>query len=113
MFDTSVPSVGPSIVVAAAVASPAPLATDASTKARVRDAFAQLPPGQSEPKVSEPKASGPKASDPKTAAMAAVEPGKGELKPQSKRKVARARPAGRPVMLVAQQPHYGLFDTTW
>jgi len=45
------------------------------------------------------------------------EPGKGELKaepkPQPKRKVAKARPAGRPVMLVAQQPHYGLFDTTW
>jgi hypothetical protein len=103
VFDTSVPSVGPSTVVAVAVASPAPLATDASTKARVRDAFAQLPPGQSEPK----------ASGPKTAAMAAVEPGKGELKPQPKRKVARARPAGRPVMLVAQQPHFGFFDTTW
>jgi hypothetical protein len=108
VFDTSVPSVAPSTVVAAAVAPPAPPAMDASIKTRVREAFAQLPPGQSES-----KASGPKASDPKPAAMAAVEPGKGELKPQPKRKVARARPAGRPVMLVAQQPHYGLFDTTW
>jgi hypothetical protein len=101
----------------AALAAPAASPTaDASVKARVREAFAQLPPGQSEAKVSEPKASDPKASEskasgPKTAAMAAVEPGKAELKP--KRKVARAHPAGRPVMLVAQQPHYGLFDTTW
>jgi hypothetical protein len=42
--------------------------------------------------------------------------------PQPKRKVARAHPApqyqyggpqfGRP-MMVAQQPHFGLFNTTW
>ena len=121
VFDTSVPSMAPSTVVAALAAPAASPTRDASAKARVREAFAQLPPGQSEAKVSEPKASDPKASDPKaseskasgpkTAAMAAVEPGKAELKP--KRKVARAHPAGRPVMLVAQQPHYGLFDTTW
>jgi len=109
VFDTSVPSVAPSTVVAAVAAPAAPPTRDASAKARVREAFAQLPPGQSEAKVSEPKASEFKASGPKTAAMAAVEPGKAELKP--KRKVARAHPAGRPVMLVAQQPHYGLFDT--
>jgi hypothetical protein len=106
VFDTNVPSVAPSTVVAAVV-PPAP-ATDASVKARVREAFAQLPPGQSE-------AQAPVAKNPgvKTAATAAVEPGKVEVKPQPKRKVARARPAGRAVMLVAQQPHYGLFDTTW
>lgn len=108
VFDTNVPSVAPSAVVAAVAAPAAPPTRDASAKARVREAFAQLPPEQSEAKVSESKASGTK-----TAAMAAVEPGKGELKPQPKRKVARAHPAGRPVMLMAQQPHYGLFDTTW
>jgi hypothetical protein len=108
VFDTSVPSVASSTVVAAVVAPSAPPVADASAKTRVRDAFAQLPPGQSEPKASESKASGSK-----TAAMAAVDPGKAELKPQPKRKVARARPAGRPMMLVAQQPHYGLFNTTW
>jgi hypothetical protein len=96
VFDTNVPSVAASTVVATVAAPSVPATTDASAKARVREAFAQLPP-----------------SGPKTAAIAAVEPGKGELKPQPKRKVARARPAGRPVMLMAQQPHYGLFDTTW
>jgi len=106
VFDTSIPSVAPVKVAAAAAVPPAPpTAAEISAKARVRDAFAQLPPGQAEPKPS----SGAK--------MAVGEPGKGELKaepkPQPKRKVAKARPAGRPVMLVAQQPHYGLFDTTW
>ncbi|MBP0112374.1 MULTISPECIES: hypothetical protein [Bradyrhizobium] len=35
---------------------------------------------------------------------------------QPRRKIVRARPApqpGRPMMLVAQQPHFGLFNTTW
>jgi len=104
VFDTSVPSVAPSTVVAAVVPSAPPAIANASAKARLREAFAQLPPGQSEPKP---------MSGAKIAAVAAGEPGKGELKPQPKRKVARARPAGRPVMLVAQQPRFGLFDTTW
>jgi hypothetical protein len=35
---------------------------------------------------------------------------------QPKRKIVRTQPApqpGRPMMLVAQQPHFGLFNTTW
>jgi hypothetical protein len=47
------------------------------------------------------------------AALPAAEVGKIAVKPQPKRKVARARPATRPVLLVAQQPRFGLFDTTW
>jgi hypothetical protein len=107
VFDTTIPSAPVKIAAEAPPLAP-PTAAEISAKARVRDAFAQLPPGQAEPKPS---------SGTKIAAMAVGEPGKGELKvepkPQPKRKVAKARPAGRPVLLVAQQPHYGLFDTTW
>jgi hypothetical protein len=104
VFDTTIPSVAP-VTVAAAQATPvAPAISEASAKARVREAFAQIPSGQS----------GPKQAGAKVAAMPAGEPNKAELKqPQAKRKVAKVRPAGRPVMLVAQQPHFGLFDTTW
>jgi hypothetical protein len=52
------------------------------------------------------------SAEPTKAELNKTEP-KADLKLQPKRKVAKARPAGRPVMLVAQQPHYGLFDTTW
>jgi hypothetical protein len=66
---------------AVAPAQPAATVTEISPKARVREAFAQLP-------------------EPKTAS-----------KPPAKRKVAaRPRTAG-PVMMVAQQPHFGPFAT--
>jgi hypothetical protein len=104
VFNTNLPPIAP-VTVAAATAAPAvlPAIAEMSVKARVREAFAQLPPGQAEPK--QPGS--------KVAAMAAGEPSKAELKPQPKRKIAKARPVSRPVMLVAQQPHFGLFDTTW
>jgi hypothetical protein len=104
VFDTNVPTIAPLIVARAAMAAPAPATiAEASTKVRVRDAFAQLPPGQAEPKQ----------AGSKVAAMAPGEANKAELKLQPKRKIAKARPVARPVMLVAQQPHVGLFDTTW
>jgi hypothetical protein len=111
VFDTTIPSIAPVAVAAAQAAPVAPAIAEASAKARVREAFAQLPSGQSEPKQAGAKV----AAATKVAAMPAGEPNKAELKqPQPKRKVAQARPAaGRPVMLVAQQPHFGLFDTTW
>jgi hypothetical protein len=104
VFDTSMPAIAP---VAVASSAPAPVAAaDIAAKARVREAFAQLP--------ELPTA----AAEPKT-----PEPAKLEAKPQPKRKVAKARSAPRspmlgaqqprPLMLVAQQPHFGLFDTTW
>jgi hypothetical protein len=62
-----------------------PASAEASPKARVREAFAQFAP-------SEPK--------------------KPEAKPQRKRKIAKAR-VTPPTMLVAQQPRFGLFETTW
>jgi hypothetical protein len=109
VFDTTIPSIAPVTVAAAQAAPVAPAIAEASAKARVREAFAQIPSGQSE------QAGAKVAAATKIAAMPAGEPNKAELKqPQPKRKVAKARPAaGRPVMLVAQQPHFGLFDTTW
>ena len=88
---------------------PQPAIADASGRARVREAFAQV-----QPALSEQKQAGQKQPvDSKVAAMAAATPGKAEVKPQPKRKVARARPAGHPMMMVAQQPHFGFFDSTW
>jgi hypothetical protein len=106
VFDTSMPATAP-VAVAGNAAAPAPVATaDIPAKARLREAFAQLPA----PRTA--------AAEPKT-----PEPTKPEARPQPKRKVARARTAPRspmlvaqqprPLMLVAQQPHFGLFDNTW
>jgi hypothetical protein len=104
VFDTSVPTVTPVTIAQAAIAHPAEVAATAP-KARLREAFAQLTPAESkigagqqakiEPKI-EPTA--PKAAD---------------ARPQPKRKVAKARAPSHPLMLVAQQPHFGLFDSTW
>jgi len=97
VFDTRVPAITPATVVALAakpaVPAPAPVA-DASAKARVMDAFAQLEPAQLP--LSEPKQLAPAA------------PKKPEAKPQPKRKVAKSR-VGPPVILVAQQPRFGFF----
>jgi hypothetical protein len=85
VFDTNMPSVAP-VTVASNAAAPAVSAD----KARVREAFAQLPAPQAV--VAEEKA--PEAKP-----------------PQRKRKVARARAPQRPLMVAAQQPHFGFFDT--
>lgn len=101
VFDTNMPAMAP-VAVASNAAAPV-AAADIAAKARVREAFAQLPEPQ-------------KAAEPKT-----PEPAKLEAKQQPKRKVAKARTGPRspvlvaqqprPLMLVAQQPHFGLF--TW
>ncbi|MGY8638812.1 hypothetical protein RAD15_40730 [Bradyrhizobium sp. 14AA] len=108
VLDTTQPTIAAPAVKTAAVAAPQPPVQDGvsptlaemSAKARVRETFAQFTPA-------------PKAD---AAARAPVQP---------KRKVARAHPSpqygapqyggpqyGRP-MMVAQQPHFGLFNTTW
>jgi hypothetical protein len=94
VLDTNQPTIAAPVVKTAAVAAPQPTAqadplADLSAKSRVRETFAQLMP----------------KADAKAQAPA-----------QPKRKVVRARPApqrGQPMMLVAQQPHFGLFNTTW
>jgi len=109
VLDTSQPTIAAPAVKTAAVVVPQPpvqadVLAEMSAKARVRETFAQFTPGSQ-------------------ADAAAVK--KTDAKPQQappKRKVARAHPApqyqyggpqyGRP-MMVAQQPHFGLFNTTW
>ena len=99
VFDTSQPTIAP--VTVAKAADPVAFSavtvtvTVASPKARVREAFAQLPLSEQIP------------------AVAPV-----EVKPQPRHKVAKARPAQQPpaqqpMIRVAQQPHFGLFGNTW
>lgn len=101
VFDTSVPAVKPVVV---AEGQPAPQAAPAP-QARVREAFAQIMPPVADVKTA-----------PRVEVKAEVKPdqtvAKAEAKPQPKRKVAKARPS-RPLMLVAQQPRVGFFDSTW
>ena len=92
VFDTSIPTIVPATVVAAA---PAPTQTaknetraavpadvaDAGTRMTARDAFAQLTP------------SDPKKTDPK---------------PRQKRKIAKRHVAPAPIQ-IAQRPQFGLF----
>jgi hypothetical protein len=114
VLDTSQTTVvSPAAVTLAAVVAPQPPAqagtspalSELSAKARVRDTFAQFGP-------TDPKGD---TTSVKTAEAKPVVPA------QPKRKVARrsaptyyyAQPMfGRP-MRVAQQPHFGFFNTTW
>jgi hypothetical protein len=99
VFDTSVPAVTTPTVAQAAVVPPTVVAA-IPPKARVREAFAQFRPSESELKADQAAKNQP------------TEPKAADARPQPKRKIAKARPS-RPLMLVAQQPHFGLFDTTW
>ncbi len=100
VLDTSHPTIVPPTMQTASVAAPQPAlraesssvpSSEMSAKAQVREAFAQVAPK-------------PEAATVK----------KAEARP--KRKIARNRPyygpPGRP-MVVAQQPHFGLFNMTW
>jgi hypothetical protein len=104
VLDTSQPTiVPPAVQTAAVVTAPqqsgrtnaSPELTEMSAKARVRETFAQFVA----------KGEGPSA---KPQAQAPAQP---------KRKVVRTRsvppPGSRPMFMVAQQPHFGLFNMTW
>jgi hypothetical protein len=105
VLDTSRPTiVPPAVKVAEATQPPAQSAASEpdqmSAEARVRETFAQFVPPHGKTDVK---------SD-----AAAVK--KAEVKSSTKRKVARAHslpPRGQPMILVAQQPHFGLFNMTW
>jgi hypothetical protein len=104
VFDTSMPTVKPAVL---AEAQPAPQVVPAP-KARVREAFAQFTPPVSKADVK---------IDAKIEVKTDVKPDQAVAKvadagPQPKRKVAKPRPS-RPLVLVAQQPHVGWFDSTW
>jgi hypothetical protein len=84
VFDTNLPTIVPAQ--AAEITGSVPAATnvaEVSAKSRALDSYAQLKP---------------------------AEPSKPELKPQRKRKIAKTRVAP-PVMMVAQQPRFGFFNT--
>jgi len=105
VLDTSQPTIAAPVVKTADAPSQADVLADLAAKARVRDTFAQFNPATD--------AAAAKKVDAKPQAQVAQ-----TQTPQAlpKRKVARAHPApqrGQPMMLVAQQPHFGLFNTTW
>jgi hypothetical protein len=85
VFDTNLPTIVPPQTVA--VSAPAPTrVADISAKSRALQSFAELKP--SEPKNPEPK-------------------------PVHRRRIAKVRVAP-PMVMVAQQPRFGLFDNnTW
>lgn len=101
VLDTNQPTIAAQVVKTAAAAAPQSTAqadalADMSAKAKVRETFAQLTPAD---------AAAAKKADARPQALA-----------HPRRKIVRVRPApqhGQPMMLVAQQPHFGLFNMTW
>ncbi|MDE5441294.1 hypothetical protein GWG65_07470 [Bradyrhizobium sp. CSA207] len=110
VLDTTQPTIAAPVVNMAAVVAPrqpvqADVLAEMSAKARVRETFAQFT--QTVPKAD---AASAKKTDARPQALAQAP------QAQPRRRVARMHPApqpGRPMMMVAQQPHFGLFDTTW
>jgi hypothetical protein len=120
VLDTSQPTIAAPVTKTAAVAAPQPPVHDAaspalaemSAKARVRETFAQFTPNLKVDTASARKAE----AKPQVQAQQAQAQIPQAAPAQPKRKVARAHPVpqrGQPMMLVAQQPHFGLFNTTW
>lgn len=111
VLDTNQPIIAAPVVKTAAAAASqataqADVLADMSAKARVRETFAQFTPNDA---IAAKKAdAGPQPQVAQTQTPQAPA--------QPKRKVARTHQAqqrGQPMMLVAQQPHFGLFNTTW
>lgn len=100
VFDTSLPTIKPAVAAVITAAAPAAEATGSLQKADVRDAFAQLTPAS------------PNGGLKAEASVKQVATKAQEARRHAKRKVAKARPS-RPMILVAQQPQFGLFDSTW
>jgi hypothetical protein len=122
VLDTSQPTIAAPVMKTAAVAAPQPQVHDAaspvlaemSAKARVRETFAQFTPNLKVDTASARKAEA--KPQVQTQLAQAQLPQVSPAQAQTKRKVVRAHPApprGQPMMLVAQQPHFGLFNTTW
>ena len=123
VLDTSQPAIAAPAAKTAAVVVPQPpvqadVLAEMSAKARVRETFAQFTPATKADTAAarktdvRPQAQA-QAQIAQTQAPQAEAP---QIQVQPKRKVARTHPApqpGRPMMLVAQQPHFGLFNTTW
>jgi hypothetical protein len=109
VFDTSLPTIKPAAVAEVVPAAwPAMETAAAQQKAAVRDAFAQLTPAAPNSGLKTEASVKQAASKVQDKVQDKVQ----EARPHAKRKVAKARPS-RPMILVAQQPHFGLFDSTW
>jgi hypothetical protein len=94
--------VPPKVAAVVAPASAPAVTAEMSAKARVREAFAQLPPGED---VSEPKMD-------QMARVVVPAPQMYKVVRQAPKRVAAPRPyAPRPLAMVAQQPHFGSFQT--
>ena len=120
VLDTSQPVIAAPVVKTAAVTpsqSPvqADVLADMSAKARVRETFAQFTPaGTKADAASARKIDGKAQAQAQIAQTQTQAPQQVQVQPRHR--VARAHPAqqrGQPMMLVAQQPHSGLFNTTW
>ena len=119
VLDTTQPTIAAPAVQTAAVVPPqppvqeglSPALAELSAKTRVRETFAQFTP----PKADTAAARKPEAKPQGSQALGSQAQA-APVQAQPRRRVARAHPAppqGRPMMLVAQQPHFGLFNTTW
>lgn len=113
VLDTSQPTIAAPVTQTAAVAAPQPTAqadplADMSAKTRVRETFAQFTP--------KGDVAAARKVDAKAQVAQTTQAPQVQAPAQPRRKMARAHPApqrGQPMMLVAQQPHFGLFNTTW
>jgi cytoskeletal protein RodZ len=120
VLDTSQPTLAAPAVKIAAVAAPqppvesmSPALTEISAKARVRETFAQFTPAAKADTAAVKKTEAKTQIQPQVQAQA--QPPQTPAQ-QPKRKVARTHPVpqqGRPMMVMAQQPHFGFFNSTW
>ncbi|BAM89073.1 signal peptide [Bradyrhizobium oligotrophicum S58] len=85
---------------------PAPVAAAEPAKNSARDAYAQMTAAVDASQSSAVAKAGEKPHVTKLSDTAKPVDAK-------KRKTAKVHPPGKPMLLVAQQPHFGLFDSTW
>ncbi|WP_027567450.1 hypothetical protein [Bradyrhizobium sp. URHA0013] len=125
VLDTSQPTLAAPAVKIAAVAAPqppvesmSPALAEISAKARVRETFAQFTPAAKADTAAVKKTEARTQIQPQVQAQAQPAPTQSSQlsAQQPKRKVARTHPVpqqGRPMMVMAQQPHFGFFNSTW
>ncbi|MCK1652134.1 hypothetical protein IVA88_11895 [Bradyrhizobium sp. 149] len=126
VLDTSQPTLAAPAGKIAAVAAPqppvegmSPALAEMSAKARVRETFAQFTPAAKTDAAAVRKTEADaqvKAQVQARAQVPQAQPSQTPAQQQPKRKVARTHPApqqGRPMMVMAQQPHFGFFNSTW
>lgn len=125
VLDTTQPTLAAPAVKIAAAAAPqppvegiSPALAEITAKARVRETFAQFTPAAKADAAAVKKAEAKTQVQAQAQAQAQTTQAQPLQTPaqQPKRKVARAHPVpqqGRPMMVMAQQPHFGFFDSTW